>query len=212
MEKKNLMDLNCRQFIMLLSSNDPVPGGGGAAAFGGALGAALANMVSSLTVGKQKYADVQDEVKELLKKGLALQVRLMDLVQKDAEVFAPLSKAYALPAQTAAEKAHKAVVLSEASKAATEVPLQMAEEIYRAMVLTRRIADIGSRLAVSDAGCAGLFLHAALGAARYNILINLPLILDEDFQEQVKERLQFLLAEGESLTQETMLVVEEKLK
>jgi len=58
MEKKNLMDLNCRQFIMLLSSNDPVPGGGGAAAFGGALGAALANMVSSLTVGKQKYADV----------------------------------------------------------------------------------------------------------------------------------------------------------
>ncbi|MGI5892299.1 MAG: cyclodeaminase/cyclohydrolase family protein [Bacillota bacterium] len=211
MPEKEIMEQSCRQFMSLLSSKEPVPGGGGAAAFGGALGMGLANMVASLTVGKKKYAAFDEEMQQLLQQGLALQERLLALVKADAEAFAPLAAAYGLAAASEEEKAHKAIVLSEASKAATQVPLEIAEKTYQAMLLTRRIANIGSRLAISDAGCAILFLHAALGAARLNILINLPLITDDDFAEHVRERLQFILGEGASLVKETMSIVEEKL-
>lgn len=211
MDNQQLVDRSCREFMEELSSKNAVPGGGSAAALGGALGTGLSNMVASLTMGKKKYADVEDEVQKILSDGLIIQNELLDLVKADAEAFTPLVEAYSLPKETEEEQAYKEQTLSEASIKATLVPLAIAEKVYQAMVLTRRIAEIGSRLAVSDSGCAILFLEAALKAARYNILINLPLIKDKIFAAQTAERLNILIGEAERLVKETENMVAERL-
>ena len=211
MDNKQLVEKSCLEFMEELSSKNAVPGGGSAAALGGALGVGLSNMVASLTIGKKKYAEVEEEVEKILADGLNIQKELLDLVKADAEVFAPLSKAYGLPKETEEEKAYKEQVLSEASIKATLVPLAIAEKAYQSMHLARRIAEIGSRLAVSDAGCSILFLEAALKAARYNIMINLPLIKDQLFVEKTTERIGLLIDEAEKLVKETENMVAERL-
>ena len=211
MDNKQLVEKSCLEFMEELSSKNAVPGGGSAAALGGALGVGLSNMVASLTIGKKKYAEVEEEVEKILADGLNIQKELLDLVKADAEVFAPLSKAYGLPKETEEEKAYKEQVLSEASIKATLVPLAIAEKAYQSMHLARRIAEIGSRLAVSDAGCSILFLEAALKAARYNIMINLPLITDQLFVEKTTERIGLLICEAEKLVKETENMVAERL-
>lgn len=102
---------SCNDFVAILASKEPVPGGGGAAAYVGAIGMALGNMVGSLTLGKKKYADVQDDIIRLQKSADELQDDLLALVQKDAEVFEPLSKAYGMPKDTDEQKAEKARVM-----------------------------------------------------------------------------------------------------
>lgn len=106
----------CTEFVEVLSSKAPVPGGGGASALVGAVGTALGNMVGSLTVGKKKYADVEDEMWELKKKCDQLQKDFLHLIERDAEVFEPLSKAYGMPRETEEEKAEKARVMEAASR------------------------------------------------------------------------------------------------
>ena len=98
----------CTEFVEVLASKAPVPGGGGASALVGAVGTALGNMVGSLTVGKKKYADVEDEMYELKAKCDQLQKDFLRLIERDAEVFEPLSKAYGMPKETEEEKAEKA--------------------------------------------------------------------------------------------------------
>ena len=101
----------CTEFVEVLASKAPVPGGGGASALVGAVGTALGNMVGSLTVGKKKYADVEDEMWELKAKCDQLQKDFLRLIERDAEVFEPLSKAYGMPRETEEEKAEKARVM-----------------------------------------------------------------------------------------------------
>ena len=101
----------CNEFVEVLASKAPVPGGGGASALVGAVGTALGNMVGALTVGKKKYADVEEEMKELMAKATTLQDELLHLIERDAEVFEPLSKAYGMPRETEEEKAEKARVM-----------------------------------------------------------------------------------------------------
>jgi formiminotetrahydrofolate cyclodeaminase len=206
-----MIDKSCREFMAVLSGKEPAPGGGGAAALGAALGMGLANMVGSLTTGKKKYAEYEEEVQVMLADGLQLQTELLDLVAADAAVFEPLAAAYGLPANTDEERANKNQILSDASIEATKVPLAIAEKTHQAMVMARRISEIGSRLAVSDAGCAILFLDAALGAARYNVMINLPLINETSFVESTKEKMAFLLEDAKRLVNETTEMVDSRL-
>ncbi|MGI6360816.1 MAG: cyclodeaminase/cyclohydrolase family protein [Bacillota bacterium] len=208
----DMMDLSCRNFMDKLSGPDPTPGGGGASALGGALGIGLANMVSSLTVGKEKYADVEDEMQGLLKKGLTLQKELLDLVQEDAKVFSVLAGVYAYKAETDQEKSHKKELLSQASINATKVPLAIAEKVFEAMKLTRTVAGIGNKLVISDAACAILFLHAALAAAGFNIMINLPHILDQKFVQKTQDSLGLFLHDGEVIMKHTMTFIEDRMK
>ena len=111
----------CNEFVEVLASKAPVPGGGGASALVGAIGTALGNMVGSLTVGKKKYADVEEEMWELKKKADELQKELLHLIERDAEVFEPLSKAYGMPRETEEEKAEKARVMEIVLKDACSV-------------------------------------------------------------------------------------------
>ena len=201
-------DLSYQDFVTILASKAPTPGGGGASALVGAIGMALGNMVVSLTVGKKKYAAVEAEILGIQAEAAQLQVDLLALVEADAAVFRPLAQAYSLPGNTQEEQAYKAEQLSQYCQAAAEVPLAIMEKCYQALLLARRVAEIGSKIAVSDAGCAAYFLAAAVGAARLNVLINLPLIQDKDLAGEKLAQADRMLADARRLSDETLAVVE----
>jgi formiminotetrahydrofolate cyclodeaminase len=207
-----MAEKSCAYFLDVLASKAPVPGGGGAAAMGGAIGMALSNMVGNLTVGKKKYADVEDEVKELLEKGTAIIEDLKTLVDRDAEVFEPLSKAYGLPKDTPEEVAHKQKVMEECSIEACSVPLEIIRKSYEGIRIHERMGQIGSKLAISDVGCGVVFLKAALISGQLNVLINLGAIKDEKFVSAANEEMNRLVEEGSKIADETLALVIEKLK
>ena len=134
----------CTEFVEVLASKAPVPGGGGASALVGAVGTALGNMVGSLTVGKKKYADVEEEMWELKGKCDQLQKDFLRLIERDAEVFEPLSKAYGMPKETEEEKAEKARVMAIVLKDACSVPMEIMEKCCEALDLIKEFAAKGS--------------------------------------------------------------------
>jgi formiminotetrahydrofolate cyclodeaminase len=206
-----MLDKSCKEFIEVLASKAPVPGGGGAAAYGGAVGMALTNMVGNLTVGKKKYAEVEDEVKQLLEKGYKIIADLERLVDKDAEVFEPLSKAYGLPKDTQELTKQREETLEKCCKVACSVPMDIMRATYEGIQLTARMAVIGSMLVLSDAACGVVFLKAALIAASMNVIININSIQDQAYNSQTKAEMERLLAEGTKLADETLKLVTEKL-
>ena len=138
------------QFVSELASKAPVPGGGGAAALGGAVGSALGGMVGNLTVGKKKYADVEERVLQVLSEADRLQQELLYLMEEDSRAFEPLSRAYGMPKATEAERAAKEQVMEVALRDASLVPLQIMETAGQMLDLLEELAQIGSRLAISS--------------------------------------------------------------
>ena len=175
---------SCREFVTVLASNEPAPGGGGAAALVGAIGTALGNMVGSLTVGKKKYADVEAEIVALMKKGDALQAALLDQVPADAEGFAPLAKAYGIPKDDPTRE----TVLEEATVIACKVPVHIMELCCEALEAIKTFADKGSRLAVSDAGCGAVIVKSALQAASLNVFINTKTLKNRAYADELNAK------------------------
>ncbi|MCD8342391.1 MAG: cyclodeaminase/cyclohydrolase family protein [Clostridiales bacterium] len=171
---------SCEAFLEALSTKAAVPGGGGASALVGAVGVALGNMVGSLTVGKKKYAAVEEEMQRLNREAAALRARLEELVTADAEAFRPLSQAYALPSATPEEQAHKEAVMEEALDRACAVPLDIMRACCKAIALIEVYAALGSVMAVSDAGVAAACCKAALQGASLNVFINTRSMADRD--------------------------------
>ena len=183
----------CPEFIDALASKEAVPGGGGAAALCGAIGTALGNMVGSLTVGKKKYAGVEEEIKELKKKCDALQADFLELIDKDAQMFMPLSKAYGLPENTPQETAYKEEVIEKCSKDACVVPLAVMEKCCEAIDIIAEFAAKGSAMALSDAGCGAVICKSALYAASLNIFINTKGMKDREYAQGLNEKAQKML-------------------
>ena len=175
---------SCRKFVEVLASDAPAPGGGGAAALVGAIGTALGNMVCSLTVGKKKYADVEAEIIALQGKCSALQKELLDQVEADEKGFVPLAKAYGIPKDDPA----RAETLEKATVTACQVPVRIMELCCEAMEAIVVFAAKGSRLAVSDAGCAAVCVKAALQAASLNVFINTKTLKDRALAEEMNAR------------------------
>ncbi|MGI6075576.1 MAG: cyclodeaminase/cyclohydrolase family protein [Pyramidobacter sp.] len=169
---------SCADFVAVLATKAPVPGGGGASALCGAIGTALGNMVGSLTVGKKKYAAVEEEIKEYQSRCDALQKDFLALVEKDAEVFAPLAAAYGMPKDTEEQRAEKDRVMESALKAASEAPLQIMRKCGEAIELLEQFAAKGSKIAVSDAGVGAALCKAALQGAALNVYINTRMMKD----------------------------------
>ncbi len=207
-----MSEKSCDYFLDALASKAPVPGGGGAAAMGGAIGMALSNMVGNLTVGKKKFADVEDEVKELIEKGCRIIEELKALVDKDAEVFEPLSKAYGLPKDTPEQAEHKARVMEQCSITACSVPLEIMRKCYAGIKIHERMGQIGTKLAISDVGCGVVFLKAALISGRLNVMINLGAIKDHKFVEDATREMNRILDDGCRIADETLQVVIDKVK
>ena len=183
-------------FINELSSSAPVPGGGGASGLVAAVGMSLSNMVMALTTGKKKYAEYQEEIESIIDNANAITRELLDAMDKDAKAFEPLSKAYGLPKTTEEEIAHRNAVLEDASKAASEAPLDLMEKIVNAIEVTDRVAEIGSKLAISDAGVAAQCLKAALNGASLNVFINTKMMKDRDTAKAYDERADKMIAVG----------------
>lgn len=190
-----LMNLSCEAFLEDLAGSAPAPGGGGAAALVGAAGAALGNMVGSLTVGKKKYAAVEADILVLNHRAAALRKRLEGLVQADADAFTPLAAAYKLPKETPEQQAHKAAVLEAALERACAVPLEIMSACCEGITLAAEYAEKGSVMAVSDAGCAALFCKAALQAAGLNVSINTRLMADKAHAAALNAQADAMLAE-----------------
>ena len=188
-----LVDKPVTNFLDELASNAPAPGGGSVAALSGALGAALVSMVCNLTLGKKAYADVQDEIGDLLAESEALRGQLTGLLEEDVKAYTGYSKAAKLPRGTDEEKAERQVVMQAALKVATDVPLSIAETAVKVMDLCMPAAEKGNKWAVSDAGVAVLMAEAALRSAALNVLINLGSLKDEAFVADRRAKLNSLL-------------------
>lgn len=178
---------SCREFIDVLASSAPIPGGGGASALVGAIGVALGNMVGSLTVGKKCYVDVEEDIIRCKKEADEITKRLLELVAKDAEVFEPLSKAYSLPKSTPEELAKKEEVMAVVLKDACEVPLEIMKTCARGLDLMEEFAEKGSRIALSDAGVGATLLKSALQGASLNIYINTKSMKDRVLAQQLND-------------------------
>ena len=186
-------NVQLNDFVSQLSTKAPVPGGGGASALVGAIGSALGCMVGSLTVGKKKYAAVEEDIKALMEKSLALQADLMALIDKDAEAFVPLSKAYGLPSGTDEEKAHKAEVMAVVLKDACEVPMEIMRCCYKAIELIEEYAAKGSVIAISDAGVGAALCASALQGASLNVFINTKSMADREAAEAFNQEANAML-------------------
>ena len=194
-----------------LASKAPVPGGGGASALGGSVAAALGQMVSNLTIGKKKYADVEEEVQELIGKLQALQNDFLDLADQDAKVFAPLAAAYSLPASTEEEKQVKARIMEENLLAASLVPLQMMEKALETIEILEFLGEKGSRMAVSDVGVAVQFARTALTGAVMNVYINTKSMKNREKAEELNAKAKKLIEEGTRQADEIYAKVLEQL-
>ena len=180
---RNFKSQTCEDFIEVLASKAAVPGGGGASALAGAIGIALGNMVGSLTVGKKTYADVEEEIIECKKKADEIAKEFLELMDKDAEAFEPLSKAYGLPKSTPEEIAKKAEIM---------------ETCARGIDLVEVFAAKGSRIALSDAGVGATLLKSAMQGASLNVYINTKSMKDRRKAEELNHLADFLREEYEA--------------
>jgi formiminotetrahydrofolate cyclodeaminase len=199
-------------FVTALASKDPVPGGGGASALLGAVGTALGNMVGSLTVGKKKYAGVEEEIIELKRKSDALQEALLKLIDKDAEDFEPLAKAYGLRGETPQQQAEKDRIMEEALRVATATPFEIMKKCAEAIDIIENFAAKGSKLAISDAGAGVIFCKAALCGASLNVFINTKAMKDRVYAEKINREADELLAVYEAKAGEIFAGVKSRLR
>jgi glutamate formiminotransferase/formiminotetrahydrofolate cyclodeaminase len=165
-------------FLASVASSNPVPGGGSVAAHAGALAAALAQMVAGLTIGKQKYAAVDAEMKEAALKAVSLGNTLASLVKRDAEAYSLVSEAYKLPKEPADAAARRAEAVTAALLKAAEVPLETARESVEVAHVAALVAENGNTNAVTDAGVAALLAEAACKGADYNVRVNVSALDD----------------------------------
>ena len=195
----DLTALSSKEFLEKLASNAPTPGGGGGAAMAGALAAALTSMVGNLTTGKEKFAEHEVEVQDILSKAEALRVRMLELVNADADVFKAFMVCYRLPKSTEGEKLARAEAIENAAKQAAEVPFEISEACLNVMRLAERIAVIGNHGAITDAACSAILGRAAMRSAMYNVVVNLKLIKDEAYNEAMYAKLEVMQKEAETL-------------
>ena len=199
-------------FLEVLSSKQPVPGGGGASALAGALGNALGRMVGNLTIGKKKYADVEEEIQGLLSRMEKMQAQFVALADRDAEVFAPLAQCYSLPSATPEEKAYREKVMEERLLDASCVPLEIMERAVEMLDILEVLGEKGSRLAISDVGVGVQFIRTAVLGAVMNVYINTKSMKNRDKAEDLNARAERLIEEGTARADRIYAGVLEQLK
>ena len=193
---ENIAQKSCIDFVEVLASKAAVPGGGGAAALAGAIGMALGSMVCNLTTGKKKYAQYEEHIQEILVKAKKLQDELLSMIDKDAEGFYPLSKAYGLPTSTEEEKKYKAETMEKCLKVACEVPMNIVRLCYDSIKLHEELVDKGSKLAISDVGCGVQCLRAGILSAQLNVIINVNSMKNREYADKIDKECNQLVEDG----------------
>ncbi len=206
-----LTDKPVTVFLDELASSTPAPGGGSVAALSGALGASLVSMVCNLTVGRKKYAEVEDEMQEILAQSESLRAELTQLLEDDVAAFTQVSLAMKMPRDTEEQKVARTAALQEALKGATHVPMRIGEACVKVIALCGPAGEMGNINAVSDAGVGVLAAETGLRSAALNVLINLGWLKDEDFIAEQNAKLNNLLAGNPELKEEVYQLVVSKL-
>ena len=198
-------------FLDDLASSKPAPGGGSVAGLTGALAAALLSMVGNLTIGKKKYEAVQEDITDMVGKSEKLRKDLTDLIEADIAAYTELNQTMKMPRETDEQKAARDKAMDTALKAATNVPLRIAEACAAVMNLCGPFAAKGNTNAISDVGVAVLLAEAGLRSAALNVLINLGYLKDDAFIKQAHEALDGLLENKPKLRDDIYEYVVNKL-
>jgi len=201
-------DKKINEFTEVLASKEAVPGGGGASALVGSIGIALGNMVGSLTTGKKKYADVEEDIQRLMADGESLRIELLSMMDKDAEAFAPLAKAYGIPK----DDPSRDEVMEKALDVACQAPMDIMRTVCKALNVIKEFAAKGSALAISDAGVGAVCCKAALQGASLNVFINTKSMKDRTKAEALESEANAMLDKYCRLADEIYAVVVERIK
>lgn len=202
------VEMTVSEFTSVLASREPVPGGGGASALIGSIGISLGNMVGELTVGKKKYADVEDEIKLLMEKAERIREDFLALIDGDAEVFAPLAKAYSIPK----DDPDRDSIMEETLNLGCSVPMDIMRKCGEALDVIAELEKKGSQIAISDAGCGATACKAAMRAASLNVFINTKMMKDREAAERLNREADELLDKYNRLADEIFSSVVGKIR
>ncbi|MEW5796487.1 MAG: glutamate formimidoyltransferase [Candidatus Zixiibacteriota bacterium] len=194
-----------------VASVSPAPGGGSVAASAGALGAALAAMVSRLTITKKKYADVREMMSEIRDQADRLRADLTELIDTDKEAFTAVMDAFKLPKGSDEQVAHREKTVQNATRRAAQVPLEVMKKSLDALRLARAVAEKGNENSITDAGVAGLMGLASVQGARYNVRINLTSLTDREFADRLKSESDTIAAEADEIAAQIRRLVEARI-
>ncbi|MDO5689279.1 MAG: cyclodeaminase/cyclohydrolase family protein [Tissierellia bacterium] len=211
-----LVQKSVHDFIEIVDSNEPVPGGGSVSAMAGSIGAALARMVGSLSVNKKAFKELpqqtQDELIQAKEKLEALKVELEEIVDKDANAFDKVMEAFAMPKDTDEQKAARSAAVQDGYKIALEVPRRCAAACMEVLKLQRVFAEYGTKGAVSDIGVGILMSTSGLEGAVFNVLINLQAMKDEDYIRETTQEAMDLVEEMLAIKEELLQIIYQRLK
>ncbi|MBW2525287.1 MAG: glutamate formimidoyltransferase [Deltaproteobacteria bacterium] len=210
--KSCLMALSTRDFVDEISRESPAPGGGSVAALCGAIAAALASMVSNLTINKEGYEEVWQRLDEIAGRAQEIQLQLIRSVDTDTDAFNSVIAAQRMPTGTSEEKKARLAAIQQGYKDASKVPLSTARLCFEAIQIAAEVAKKGNEPSLSDAGVAALVGCAGVEGAVYNVRINLPAIKDADFCAEMERDLDQLVADARKLRDEVDRFVLEQIK
>ncbi|MCK5261644.1 MAG: glutamate formimidoyltransferase [Thermoplasmatales archaeon] len=206
-----LASMKINNFLNELASSSPAPGGGSVAALSGALGTALSSMVYNLTIGKEKYEDVQDEIKNTLEKSERIRKQLTELIDKDTEAFNDVMKAFKMPKETEEQKEKRKQAIQKGYKTAAKVPLETAKACEKILDIAMVVAEKGNKNSITDAAVSALMAQAGVKSAILNIKINLGSIKDDEFVERISFEIDELQKNADDKANEIMKIVENSL-
>ena len=207
-----LASMKVNSFLSELASNSPAPGGGSVAALAGALGAALTSMVCNLTVGKEKYTDVENEMKSVFRKSESIRKKLTKLIDEDTEAFNDVITAFKMPKETEKQKEARSKAIQEGYKTAAKVPLETAKVCEEVFDLAKIIAEKGNQNSITDAAVSALMAQAGVKSAILNVKINLGSIKDESFVKKISSDLDKLEKIADIKTKKIIEIGENKIK
>lgn len=207
----DMFSMSLRDVLRASASADPTPGGGSVSAIAAAFATSMAAMVCNLTIGKKKYKDVEDEISVIRNKALSMLNRLEELVNDDIAAFNRFMECFKMPKDTPEEKEIRTVMMQDALKTATRVPMDIAKECLVLLNLVNRISVIGNAMAISDAGVAAHLGHAALKASLLNVEINIGLIKDKLFVEEVSQEKEGLLRQADTIAVQCLSTVSSRI-
>lgn len=191
-----LAQRSVEEFIMLLASKEPAPGGGSASALLGAVGTALSSMVANLTVGKDKYKDYEEHLQEFLKELESLNKDFLSLIEEDTNAFSRVARAYKMPKETEEQKLARNEAIEKSLKEATLVPVYIMEKCISTLRLIDKTFNMLNLKVISDIGVSVLCLRSALQGGWLNVMVNLKSIKDEEFREEIGKKCEDMLKEG----------------
>lgn len=201
-----MKNMTIQEFAMQTASNEPVPGGGSISALAGSLAAALTEMVAGLTIGKKKYADVEEEMKEAVEPMKAVCAQLLDDIKRDSESFDQYMQALTLPKETEEEKAARTEAMQNGLKAAVEVPLSVAKAACCILPYAETMVVKGNKTAVTDALVATMMARTAVLGAGFNVKINLESIKDQEYVDRIGKEVAEL--EKQAIEQEKKILAQ----